>query len=305
MLSVVCIQGSSEEIFPRTRLAWSPVALIQIRGWIALSYPVHGTCARRGDLSACKSRSRKIVAWHRICLVQHQHGVFNIEIHERFNLSGRYPRAKFAPSSAAGHAGAAHVGLRRKAAHGTHSRRAGPAQRVWFHDRAAAGKDWTVAEYAYDSVVYVRSSDSEGRERGGKSFAQASLGVVALPAGGTVSADESGFAKAALNFLSDRFRGQPRVKLLDLKTVPYSLHGALCAGFEAVQAERRTTRQNNGGHLEFLNRGFLCRHPDNRTVVVHGFFNKINRRVAPRLRGEETEREANRFLESVIFSPLH
>lgn len=167
------------------------------------------------------------------------------------------------------------------------------------------GKDWTVAEYAYDSVVYVRSSDSEGRERGGKSFAQASLGVVALPAGGTVSADESGFAKAALNFLSDRFRGQPRVKLLDLKTVPYSLHGALCAGFEAVQAERRTTRQNNGGHLEFLNRGFLCRHPDNLTVVVHGFFNKINRRVAPRLRGEETEREANRFLESVIFSPLH
>src|SRR5690606_11865941 len=80
MLSVVCIQGSSEEIFPRTRLAWSPVALIQLRGWIALSYPVHGTCARRGDLSACKSRSRKIVAWHRIFLVQHQPGVFNIEI---------------------------------------------------------------------------------------------------------------------------------------------------------------------------------------------------------------------------------
>ena len=76
------------------------------------------------------------------------------------------------------------------------------------------GKDWTVAEYAYDRVVYVRSRPtSEGRERGGKSSAQASLGVVALPAGGTVSADESGFAKAALNFLSDRFRGQPRVSL--------------------------------------------------------------------------------------------
>lgn len=166
------------------------------------------------------------------------------------------------------------------------------------------GKNWTAAERAYDSVVYIRSSDFEGQERDIKGFAQASLGVVALPAGGTASADESGFAKAALNFLSDRFRGQPRVKLLDLKTAPCSLHGALCAGFEAVQVERYTARRNNGGQLEFLNRGFLCRHPDNRTVVVHGFFNKTNRRVAPRLRDDEIEREADTFLESVIFSPL-
>ena len=52
MLSVVCIQGSSEEIFPRTRLAWSPVALIQIRGWIALSV------SRARDLRAARRPER-------------------------------------------------------------------------------------------------------------------------------------------------------------------------------------------------------------------------------------------------------
>jgi hypothetical protein len=167
------------------------------------------------------------------------------------------------------------------------------------------GRGWTIAENAYDTVVYLKSSDSGDRaDRNGKTFAQASLGVVTLPAGGTASADEAGFAKAAQNFLSDRFRGQPRVSLMDLKTAPSSLNGALCARFEAVQVERYTSRRNMASRLEFLNRGFLCRHPDDRTVVVHGFFNKTNRRLAPKFQDAETEKEADRFLESVIFSPL-
>jgi hypothetical protein len=168
------------------------------------------------------------------------------------------------------------------------------------------GKDWTVAEKADDSVVYLKSPDSRnGQDSARKVLAQASLGVVTLPAEGTASAeDEAGFARAAQNFLSNRFVGQSRVSLMDLKTAPYSLNGALCARFEAVQVERRSTRRNSTNRLEFLNRGFLCRHPDNRTVVVHGFFNKASRHLTPKSQDAETEKEADSFLEGVILSPL-
>jgi hypothetical protein len=281
---------------------------IRIRDVIAPSYPMHGTCARGEETyDAGESRSGEIGALAPNLLGSTSNRRFQIRsrpMSDSIFRAGTRARSfrhllllsMLAPLvwSCAGKRPAEPI------ADGQ-----GRLRGYGFTIEPPRGKDWTVAEHAYDSVVYIRSSDFEGRrKRGGRSLAQASLGVVALPAGGTASADESGFAKAALNFLSDRFRGQPRVKLLDLKTAPYSLHGALCAGFEAIQVERYSARRNNGSQLELLNRGFLCRHPDNRTVVVHGFFNKINRRVATRLRDGEIEREADRFLESVIFSPL-
>lgn len=183
--------------------------------------------------------------------------------------------------------------------------RAGAAPRARVHGEPTPGEVLDHRRKTWDSVVFIKSPSSERHAEGhGKAYAQASLGVVTLPAGTTASTDQAGFVSAAQNFLSDRFRGLPRVSLMDLKTTPYSLNGALCAKFEAVQVERYTARRNLATRLEFLNRGFLCRHPENRTVVVHGFFNKTYRRLSPTLLDAETEKEADRFLESVVLSPL-
>lgn len=178
------------------------------------------------------------------------------------------------------------------------------------------GQGWKVAENAYDSVVYVKSSDPEAGQladgldnvdqpQKSKVSVHASLGVVTLPANSTASAEDAeSFAKAAQSFLSNRFVGQPRISLMDLKTTPYSLNGALCAKFEALQVERYNSRRYSAGRLEFVNRGFLCRHPNNRTLVVHGFFNETHYRLAPKPEDTGTAKEATRFLESVVFAPL-
>ena len=195
MLLVACIQGNSGD-FPRTRRA-------------------HARKPR------CCRVDRKIVA------APNLHGSTS---NRRFK-SDRDPTIQFPPVPSASAIFCCWACWRRssgapESARGNRLRTGRAGLEVWF-EIVPPQKRWTVIEHAYDSVVYVRSSDSEGDETGWQKSCPGFARGGALPVGGTASAGESGFAKAALNFLSDRFR-PAAVKPLDLKTAPYSPHGS-CA----------------------------------------------------------------------------
>lgn len=175
------------------------------------------------------------------------------------------------------------------------------------------GEGWILKEEKGNSIVFEKNTKprEEDREKGPK-FVHARLGVESLPAGDAQSVDNAGFpdaAKAILakryDVLSDDFEDIERSSLVELTVQPYSKNGALCVNFKAKQIEPAPTRQSVEQMVyEYVNHGFLCRHPQDNSIVLHGYINETNYRNNPRSLDPETEKEAEKFFEDISFTPV-
>lgn len=174
------------------------------------------------------------------------------------------------------------------------------------------GEGWILKEEKSSSIVFEKNTKprEEDREKRPK-FVHARLGVESLPAGKAQSADAAGFpdaAKAILakryDVISDDFEDIERSSLVELTVEPYSKNGTPCVTFKAKQIEPAPIQQSVEQMVyEYVNRGFLCRHPQNSAVVLHAYINETNYRNNPRPLDAETEKEADKFFQDIEFTP--
>lgn len=181
-----------------------------------------------------------------------------------------------------------------------------------FRVNLPQGEGWILKEEKSSSIVFEKNTKPREEDRDKRpKFVHARLGVESLPAGNAQSADEAGFpdaAKAILakryDVISDDFEDIERSSLVALTVGPYSKDGAPCVSFKAKQIEPAPIQQSVEQMVyEYVNRGFLCRHPQDKSIVLHGYINETNYRNNPRPLDPETEKQADKFFEDTAFSP--